>query len=26
LECASLFAQAMANRDGVVPSIILEDL
>jgi hypothetical protein len=26
LECASLFAQAMANREGVVPSIILEDL
>jgi hypothetical protein len=26
LECASLFAQAMANRDGVVPSIVLEEL
>jgi hypothetical protein len=26
LECASLFAQAVANRHGVVPSSILEDL
>jgi hypothetical protein len=26
LECASLFAQAMANRDGVVPSTILDEL